>query len=680
MQFLTPLFLLAAVSVAIPIILHLTRRETRNPIPFASLMFLRRLPVQEVRKRKLRNLFLLLLRCLALVLLVIAFAQPVLQSAWLDRVDPTQSRSIAIAIDSSLSMSQPGLWERAVDEAISRINQLSVPDEAVIVQFADTASVLSPWQSDFDALRQTVQSLEGPGFHATSYAEGIRAAVAQLEEASHDLKELVLITDLQASGLDLSERFQIPPGIQIEVVDVGSDDASNLYIDEVRLSREVFGDQYPHSVVVRVSSSPPAAQSGEISLFLESELVDRQSFQLDDSGSATVNFPPFEVPEGKVRGRLVVDANDSVSSDDSYYFVLERLSPDPIYFWSRQTASETVYFESALSAGRNLPFTMRPISNQDVLTSDSRSVLVIDDSPSPPRLSALQSHLEKGGGVLIAVGNSTSAETYGALDSIMPATLSEKKFARSQGQPFVSITDAAWEHPIFSIFQESQKSSLTSVQFYGYWSLDPKPQSHVLARFSTGEPALVEASVGQGRVLLFASSMDRVWSDFPLKSSYLPFWQQAVHYASARQGRPPALRVSQVLSLSDWAPNEPGRTRSWDVLDPTGRRVLALDEERPDYLQLERAGYYEIRSNKDTDWVAVNSDPLESNLSRIKQEELLAAITRTQVRSEGGTHDTLESNASGRSLWWLVLLLAAVIFLVESIVANRTRTRRTAPA
>lgn len=680
MQFLTPLFLFAAAAVAIPIILHLTRRETRNPIPFASLMFLRRLPVQEVRRRKLRNLFLLLLRCLALIFLAIAFAQPVLQSAWLDRVDPTQSRSLAIVIDNSLSMSQPGVWDRAIDRAVERIDRLSAPDEAAIVQFSDNASVLSPLQSDFDALRQTVQSLDAPGFHSTSYAEGIRTAVSQLEEASHDVKELVLITDLQASGLDFSDRFQIPSGIHIELVDVGSDDATNLYIDEARLSREVFGDRYPHSVVVRISSSPPEAGSGEISLMLENELVDRQSFQLDDSGSATVNFQPFEVPEGKIRGRLVLDSDDDLSNDDSYYFVLERLSPDPIYFWSRQTGSETVYFESALSAGRNLPFEMRPVSNEQALASENRSVLVIDDSPRPPGLNSLRAHLERGGGVLIALGNSTSVETYRSLDAIMPVTLLEKKFARSQGQTFVSITDAAWEHPIFSIFQESQKSSLTSVQFYGYWALEPKPESTVLAHFSSGEPALIETRVGEGRVLVFASSMDRVWSDFPLKSSYLPFWQQAVHYASARQGRSPAMRVSQVLSVSAWAPDEPGRTRSWDVIDPTGRRVLALDEERPDFLELERAGYYEIRSNKDTDWLAVNSDPVESDLSRIRQEELLAAITRTQMRSEGQTHDTLEGNVSGRSIWWLALLLAAVIFFIESIVANRTRTRRSAPA
>ncbi|HIE82719.1 MAG TPA: alpha-1-antitrypsin, partial [Dehalococcoidia bacterium] len=77
MAFLSPLFLVGLIGVAIPILVHLIRREQNQVIPFPSLMFLRRIPYQAVRQRRsIRNLILLLVRLTAFVLIVIAFARP----------------------------------------------------------------------------------------------------------------------------------------------------------------------------------------------------------------------------------------------------------------------------------------------------------------------------------------------------------------------------------------------------------------------------------------------------------------------------------------------------------------------------------------------------------------------------------------------------------------------------
>ena len=40
MSFLTPLYILGALSVAAPILFHLIRRTTRGEVPFGSLIFL----------------------------------------------------------------------------------------------------------------------------------------------------------------------------------------------------------------------------------------------------------------------------------------------------------------------------------------------------------------------------------------------------------------------------------------------------------------------------------------------------------------------------------------------------------------------------------------------------------------------------------------------------------------
>ena len=76
MQFLAPLFFAALAGLAIPVLLHLTQREKKQIIRFPSLMFVRRIPYQSVRRRKIQNWLLLAVRMAALAMIIFAFARP----------------------------------------------------------------------------------------------------------------------------------------------------------------------------------------------------------------------------------------------------------------------------------------------------------------------------------------------------------------------------------------------------------------------------------------------------------------------------------------------------------------------------------------------------------------------------------------------------------------------------
>ena len=65
MTFLTPLFLIALAGLAVPVLLHLIQRERKQVVQFPSLMFLRRIPYQSVRRRRIRHWLLLMMRLAA---------------------------------------------------------------------------------------------------------------------------------------------------------------------------------------------------------------------------------------------------------------------------------------------------------------------------------------------------------------------------------------------------------------------------------------------------------------------------------------------------------------------------------------------------------------------------------------------------------------------------------------
>ncbi len=112
-SFLSPLFLVGAAAAAVPILLHLFHRRTEVVIDFPAVSLLKRAPVQQHRRRRLRELLLLALRVVALILLALSFARPYFAGA----AAPDSAPLTVIAIDTSMSMTAPGQFDRARDAA-----------------------------------------------------------------------------------------------------------------------------------------------------------------------------------------------------------------------------------------------------------------------------------------------------------------------------------------------------------------------------------------------------------------------------------------------------------------------------------------------------------------------------------------------------------------------------------
>src|SRR5436190_24042365 len=106
LSFLSPLFLVGAAAAAVPIVLHLLKREPEARVKFSAVNLLKRAPVEHTEKHRLRELLLLALRVAALVLVAVAFARPFTPSG-----QAATAAVTVVALDTSYSMSAPGRFE-----------------------------------------------------------------------------------------------------------------------------------------------------------------------------------------------------------------------------------------------------------------------------------------------------------------------------------------------------------------------------------------------------------------------------------------------------------------------------------------------------------------------------------------------------------------------------------------
>jgi hypothetical protein len=179
----------------------------------------------------------------------------------------------------------------------------------------------------------------------------------------------------------------------------------------------------------------------------------------------------------------------------------------------------------------------------------------------------------------------------------------------------------------------------------------------------------MEKQVGNGRVIVFASTFDNIANDFPVHAAFVPFIEQTARYLAHLDEGQANFQVGSYIDLRD--AHEQGA--SVEVIDPKGERALSLEEAaKAQNIQLARAGFYEVRRpNKRDDLVAVNADRRESDLSVVPSDTLTLWENTGSARAGGGPAGGGDESSKPVSLWWYVLLAALGLAIAESWLGNR---------
>jgi hypothetical protein len=199
MSFLTPLFFLGVAALAAPILVHLVRRTRARRVQFPALVFVRQVPQRTIRRRTLHNLLLLALRCLAILLIVIAFTRPFFSGGSAAR-DNSAAGATVILLDDSLSMRRENLFAAAQQRAEGALDEARNDEQIALVSFDKRYTVINRFVTDKNRVRSGISSLRA-GWDGTDYEQALRGAESLLSEVqTTGPKRIVMISDFQAPG------------------------------------------------------------------------------------------------------------------------------------------------------------------------------------------------------------------------------------------------------------------------------------------------------------------------------------------------------------------------------------------------------------------------------------------------------------------------------------------------
>ena len=721
MTFLNPLYLLGLAAAAIPIVIHLLTRKRPKRIAFSSVEFLREVNVAQLRRFRLRELLLLLLRVLTIALLALALSRPAFKGA-LGKGGTDAASSVVLLIDRSASMgateSRTALSERAKQRARAVLDALESADEIQVVPFDARPQPLFPNATvDHGRASAGIEAIEPRPF-TTDIEAAIAQGVDLLRKRPQLNKELFLISDLQAAGLPPARRDSaraLPPNVRFYVLPVGETrNPENLALTGARVRGGGGGAGLGAAGLSSLLPSRPAgtwfaaatggaaevtvrsfgAAPGEVAVGV------RAADDGAGAGPAGRELGRAFVTLGTGEGTALVPLADAPASGGEAFLPDDALDADNHRWFAGGPSGRTQIglIDGATQAGS--PLSLALAAGQDAGQVSYRRLeafslspgalsgldaVVLNDVPELPdaALSALVDYAKGGGSVAAVLGARARPEFYGG--RLFPAlTGSGTKglglgAVRDAGGGQWTLRLAAPGHPAFDGFVARAGEPLTQAAFHRAWTLRPGPTTRVLARFATDLPALVE----DGRLLVFASDADGAWNDFPTRGAFLPLWLQALRSlsrGSASEDLKPGDSFAAPVPASERAPD-------LRLTDPRGRNVplsqsIAEGARRLVSPPLTEVGLYRLSAGaRPLRQVAVNLDTRESDLARLSPADAKKRWAAYQPVVLEGAVDLarrIREGRYGREIGMLLLALALACLVAETLIA-RLMTPSTAP-
>jgi hypothetical protein len=687
MNFLAPAFFAGLAALAIPVLLHLVNRERKEVVEFPSLMFLQRIPYKSVRRQKLRHLLLLALRCLAIAIVVAAFARPFFSHQARAAVAVGGAREVVVLVDRSYSMGYGDRWDRAL-AAVRRVaGGLGASDRATIVLFAHDAQVVTEPTGDRARIETALRTAKLTA-EDTRYAPALKLAERILRGSNLPRKQLVMVSDFQKLGWSRPEEVSLPAGATMEIADVGDGETADVAVSRVTTSMLSVNGRPEATVAARLTNTGTSVRTVNATLELNGRAVESKRVSVPASGAAQVSFAQAAVPQGDSRGVVRID-EDALPQNDVFRFVLSPSQALSVLVLQPASprANHTLYLTRALALGERPSFRVEVKSIAAATPRDlaGRSLVVLGDvaPPSGTFGARLREFVKAGGGLLVAAGTD-QLQPAPEWKDLLPATLGPVVDRTGDAGGTLGWIDLS--HPVFELFDAPRSGDLSSARFYRYRRLTAPGDTGVIARFDDGSPALVERQYGEGRVMEWASTLDTYWTDLPLQALWVPLTHELARHAGRYADARPWYDAGALLDLTRHAeltshlgagaaggtpPVIAVETPSGDVQrleTAASRPVVALSEQ----------GFYELRqagAAKGTGrFVAVNVDPAEADLSRLDPRELVAAVTAGRgatVDAASFAGESKDERERRQTIWWYLLAGALVLLVGETVLSNR---------
>lgn len=662
MSFLYPAFLWALATVSIPVIIHLFNFRKTRRIYFSTNRFLRHVQEATTARRKLKHYLILASRILFLILLVLAFAQPIIPAS----EEFLPSRNISIYLDNSLSMSVPvGEKVSALDAGIGYVKSVTgvfPPDTRYRLLTNDFAPFSNSYKTKSELIDLLTQVRLSPV--SRSFSE-VNDRIKNLSRGETP-GEVFWISDFQQSTLGLINPTAYDTAQRSHLIPLTYQSNTNIFIDSAYLENPfvVGGEKNTLHVRMRNDGGKPVEQ-----------LLVKLSVNGIQTGTASVNIAAKGVAESSFDlttglngvSRAVISFNDyPVSFDNEFYLalnfsekirVLEIKDQNLITPVERVFGNKQVFVFRSFTAG-NFNYSLLEEADLVVVNGIDR----FDVSFS----TALRSYADEGGALFIIPGKNADVPSYKGL--IRTATLNPVKAG-----PLTELDYPDFKNPFFeNVFEErSARLAMPQATKIIDWGLD---RSAIL-KFKNEQPYL-SVFHQQGKIYVLAAPLDNEFTTLHNTALFVPIMYRMAASGKKSEVKPYySLNESFItLRLDSVSGEQPMKLVGAQEIVPAQRKLAdQVVMDLPRFTM--NAGFYKVTHERDTvGLLAFNLNKYESLLAQHSGEAIKQQLGNPKTlsifesNSEEAFSNEIKARYLGKPLWKYALILALFFLLAEILL------------
>jgi len=722
MTFLAPLFLLATLAAAIPVVLHLFNRQKAKELPFSTLRFLRTSVQKTRRRRRVQDALLMAIRAAVLLLIAMGLARPTVTSLSA-LVGGGANSAIAVILDNSASMGTIDSGRVRFETALGAVDQViehSRPGDQVALLL--TCGPPFPEQGRLDHSRQGVLQMirlsaqQGPSYERADLGIRLEQARKALADSDAPNRQIFVITDMQKLSWDglkkevpggaeapepSSEEHQQARKIPIVIVDCDREPKPNAAVQGVAIEAAVPVAGLPIKATAEVFNAAAISQQRLVELYVD---------DAKEATSPVLNIPPesrathvfqFTFKRGGLhRGEVRLVGDDGSKLDDRRFFTMEVDQGIPVGIVTPQRheipyLDDSFYVQQALAPTKGGGWAIRTtvLVAKDLLSEPlgNYAVLYCVNLPAPDADVAerLRRYVEGGGHLVWICGDNVEPAAYNqanqqAQGQLLPAPLLEVRSASAvQGRDSWHVGFLDKKHRALENLVEPP-SLYQSILVYRHVRMDAggATGAWILARLDDGEPILVQKKLARGSITMLGTGAHVGWTNLPLRPIFLPLVARLTFdLTGAEQASHTALAGAPlVLELEDEV--QPVMV---EVIPPSGTQSRLPTKAEPGirgqvfrYHDTYDVGFYTLRPLEGTRTkpvaFSVNPDPDEAVATKIDREELKERLGPVDVlfaENPENLADVFKALREGKSLWgpFLAAVLAGLVF--ECFLSNR---------
>ena len=675
MQFHNPNILFALFAIIIPIIIHLFNFKRFKKLYFSNLAFLKEINIKTKKKRKLRDILILISRILLIASLVIAFAQPYIPSANADG-EEEKTNLVLIYLDNSYSMEAVNenglLLEQAKDKAKAIVQAWQSSDVFYLLT-NDFAQQSSRSKTKEEILADIEELKLSPYFRNTTE---LSQRIAQyIEDNNAKNIHFYLVSDFQKTAFDF-DKLGVTEQISTFLIPLKANETANLYIDTAWLANPVSRVGETQEVFFVI------ANSGEEDLEKQAVTLLIDSVQ---RGMTVVDVPAGEKIKSSLRFQLMQQGvfpltiaieDYPISFDDKLYLSLKvkaAFSIISLYQDKKSSYLEKIYAQDSVFQLQQIP-----IQNFDYAGLADCDLLILHEVAQLPSgtQSLIRDYVAKGGNLCIIPGKKMDFDDYRQFLTSMQAN-----YYTSYDTSSMPVSSIEMQNAFFADIFESKVEEIDLPKAKANYAISRLRNSHSISlmEFSNKSSFLETSTYKDGRIYLLAVSLQLHDSNFPRHALFLPVFYKMLFYAVNREGTYKILGIDKTthLSLEKQAEYEQFKLQQAETektfFPQIIRHDLGIDILLDNYFN--DAGIYYLLTEKDTqDIIAINYSRKESLLEAYSIEEMdsIVAEDDRNISILSDKHKALDQiireKNEAKALWKIFIILALIFAGIEVIL------------